>query len=139
MAYAAETKVPVLQTQGEIKKMLTRVGCGPVGILEDPRERTIQVLFELDTRRIIFRMTIPDASSQRGREQKERSAWRALAQVIKFKLESIEAGIETLEQAFLAHIMQPDGRTYGETLIPELDNHIAQGGVPRLTFGGGDE
>lgn len=43
--------------------------------------------------------------------QMKRQRGRALMLVIKAKLESIESGIETLEQAFLANIVMADGAT----------------------------
>ena len=47
-------------------------------------------------------------------EQACRERWRALVLCLKGKLESIESGIETFEQAFLAHTFLPSGETFGE-------------------------
>jgi hypothetical protein len=53
-------------------------------------------------------------------EQACRSRWRALFLCIKAKLESIESGIETFEDAFLAHIQMPDGKTVAEHVKPNI-------------------
>ncbi len=53
-------------------------------------------------------------------EQACRSRWRALFLCIKAKLESIESGIETFEDAFLAHIQMPDGHTVAEHVRPRI-------------------
>ncbi|WP_210386043.1 hypothetical protein [Phyllobacterium sp. SYP-B3895] len=53
-------------------------------------------------------------------EQACRSRWRALLLSIKAKLESVEAGIETFEDAFLAHIQMPDGLSVSEHVRPRI-------------------
>lgn len=52
-----------------------------------------------------------------------RSRWRALLLTNKAKRESIDNGIETTEQAFLSHVVLPDGRTMGRWA--ELALHVA--------------
>jgi hypothetical protein len=39
---------------------------------------------------------------------------------IKAKLEAVEAKIETFEEAFLAHVVLPDGKTVGEHALPAV-------------------
>jgi hypothetical protein len=39
---------------------------------------------------------------------------------VKAKLVSVDEGIETMEQAFLAHIIMPDGRTVGDHIKPRI-------------------
>ncbi|WP_210205670.1 hypothetical protein [Pseudaminobacter salicylatoxidans] len=53
-------------------------------------------------------------------EQACRSRWRALYLCIKAKLESIDSGIETFEDAFLAHIQMPDGHSVSEHVLPRI-------------------
>jgi hypothetical protein len=43
-----------------------------------------------------------------------REKWRALVLAVKAKLVSVEQGVETFEEAFMAHVVMPDGRTIGE-------------------------
>lgn len=50
-------------------------------------------------------------AARRAWEQDSRELWRALALSIKAKLVSVEAGVESFEQAFLAHVVTDDGRT----------------------------
>lgn len=49
-------------------------------------------------------------------EKATRQRWRALALVIKAKLEAVASGITEFEQEFLAHIVLPDGRTVRGTV-----------------------
>lgn len=59
---------------------------------------------------------------------------------IKAKLESIESGIETFEDAFLAHIMMPDGATVGEHAKPMIARSYESGTMqPLLPAPGGGQ
>ncbi len=53
-------------------------------------------------------------------DQKNRQRARALMLVIKAKLESVESGVETFEEAFLANVMGADGRTVYEAIQPAI-------------------
>lgn len=56
-----------------------------------------------------------------AREKAMRQRWRALALVVKAKLEAVESGITTFEDEFLAHIVLPDGSTVGEFMVPQIE------------------
>lgn len=73
-------------------------------------------------------------------EQEIRRRWRALALVIKAKLEAVESGITTFEQEFLAHIVIPGGRTVGAEILPRLEEAYRTGKPVALLpeFTGGD-
>ena len=95
--------------------------------------------FHMNDRQIKFVLQLPDKSDRefthtpsrgtlRSQEQQEtayeqavRQRWRALALVIKAKLEAVEAGITIFEDEFLAHIVLPDGRTAGEYMVPQIE------------------
>ena len=125
MAYAERTKVPVHQSKGEIEKLVKRFGATAFGVME--RDGMAQVAFVIDGRNILFRMPTPEDA------QGERSAWRALLLTIKGKMESAERGIETFEEAFLANIVMPDGRTVAQHTIPAIENHYeGRNDVPLL-------
>jgi len=70
-------------------------------------------------------------------EQAVRQRWRALALVIKAKLEAVDAGVTTVEEEFLAHIMLPDGSTVSEWVAPQLKQVYAGGTMPALLPGAG--
>lgn len=134
MAYAATTSVAVSKTKGEIDAMLRKHKATGFGSFEEAKRAII--IFEMANRRIRFELPLPDRTSnaftrsQRGMrsadaalaawEQACRSRWRALFLCIKAKLESIESGIESFDDAFLAHIQMPDGRRVGDVAIPQL-------------------
>jgi hypothetical protein len=94
--------------------------------------------FQIKDRKVRFTITYPKQAHRptrhRGRfnpeeaiAQERRRLWRALTLVVKAKLESVESKVETFDQAFLAHIVMPDGRTIAEHLAPEIANILAGG------------
>jgi hypothetical protein len=107
-------------------------------------------MFVLANRRIRFQLPLPDPNDKRfthtpGRgqrrtadaqereyEQAVRQRWRALALVIKAKLEAVEAGISSVEDEFLAFVMLPNGSTVGETIAPQIEASYATGQMPPL-------
>jgi hypothetical protein len=138
MAYAKGTEVAVEKTELEIKQTLKRYGATSFASFEAPTSALIA--FEMQGRRVAFRLPLPEPGEdrfhriQRGsgwqtctpeqairaHDQACRERWRSLLLCIKAKLESVEAGIETFEDAFLAHIQMPDGLTVGEHVRPRL-------------------
>src|ERR1700723_2772498 len=75
---------------------------------------TAMVAFEHAHRHIKIIVPLPTGDGEKDK-QLARQRWRALLLVIKAKLESVESGIETLEEAFYANIVMPDGRTIYES------------------------
>jgi hypothetical protein len=140
--YAASTKVSPATSQAEIKRTVLKYGAKSFGFFEDG-DRAV-VLFEAHDRRIRFNLSLPPKSSKeftfhsRGVrtpssahaqwEQACRQRWRALLLAIKAKLESVEAGIESFEEAFLSHIVLPEGETFGERATGAIA--IAYSGKP---------
>jgi hypothetical protein len=140
MSYANATSVSVEKTESEIKATLRRYGATGFGSFET--SEAAMVAFEMKERRIVFKLPLPQRGERRfthvkrgsgsyetartadaayaAWEQGCRSRWRALLLCIKAKLESVEAGIETFEDAFLAHIQMPDGLTVSEHVRPRI-------------------
>jgi hypothetical protein len=55
-------------------------------------------------------------------EQYERGIWRAVFWAIKSRMESVEFGIETFQEAFLSHFEIPGtNNQIGDILIPRLE------------------
>jgi hypothetical protein len=129
MTYAKGTEVSIEKSEAELKAVLRRYKAGAIGILEGNGQ--VQLVFEMSDRRIMMRLPMPRRDDKafkyqaRGQpyppakieqrwEQACRERWRALLLCVKAKLESVESGIETFDQAFLAHVMLPTGETVGE-------------------------
>lgn len=151
MAYAKDTSVSVEKTEGEIKSIIRRYGATAFASMEGSGMAVIA--FQMQERRITFKLPLPDPADpefqftpskrqERSKaqqlaawEQACRSRWRALFLCIKAKLESVEAGIETFEDAFMAHIQMPDGLTFGEHARPAIAHAYEHGDMPPLLPG----
>lgn len=124
MAYAETTKVPVAQTRTEIEKLLKAAKAERVITMDEPHEATVMCM--LAGRLIKFVVPIAAKAS----DQTRRARWRALLLTIKAKREAVESGIETVEQAFLSHVVLPDGRTMSQWAEPALRIAYEQGQMP---------
>lgn len=109
--FAAKTKVPVDQTRNEIERTLVKYGASRFAYFSEDGRAII--VFEAEDRRLRFDLPLPQGDSDKI-AQSRRQKWRALLLAIKSKLESVESGIETFEEAFLAHVVMPDGITVGQ-------------------------
>ena len=151
--YAATTDVASDRSRAEIERTLRRYGA--TAFAYGWEGNMAQIGFKLAARQIKFRLPLPDpesrefkltptgrarsaASAEEAYEQAVRQRWRALALVIKAKLEAVEAGISTVEREFLDAIMLPDGRTVGDWLGPQLGAVYAQQAMPALLPGNSD-
>ncbi len=141
--FAAGTDVSVEKSRAEIEKLITRYGATSTAFMNAPGRAMI--LFEAQDRRIVFELPLPDPSDEKfgrtpkGRKQLDpqrryeaweqacRQRWRALALVIKAKLEAVESGITTFEDEFLAHIIMPDGISVGKHVKPMVAAWYAGG------------
>lgn len=117
MTYAQNTKVPVAQTKAEIERTLKRYGADRFAYFTESGKAII--VFEAHERRLKFDLPLPVGKGEKE-EMAERQKWRALLLCIKAKLESVESKIETFEEAFLAHVVMPDGRTVGSYTQPAI-------------------
>jgi hypothetical protein len=116
--YAKDTRVPVDRTRAEIERIVQKYGANKFATAVDNQSRIVMIEFGIRNRRIRFELHQPPDKHP----QKVRSAWRALLLAIKAKLESVQSGIETFDEAFLAHVVMPDGRRFGEIVIPQLED-----------------
>lgn len=133
--FAENTSVSVEKSRAEIESLIVRYGATHTAFMSAPSRAVI--CFEAKGRRIMFELPLPDRSEKRfqrdGRgslrsaqkigeawEQACRQRWRALALVIKAKLEAVESGITAFEDEFLAHIVMPDGQTVASHVKPRI-------------------
>jgi|SRR5580765_1985729 len=124
MTYALRTKVPISRSKQEIEAVLAKHGAKKFAYYVETTRAS--VVFEAADRRIRFDLPLPEG------EQKQRERWRAMLLCIKAKLESVESKIETFEEAFLAHVVMPDGSTVSEGLIPQIRIAYKDGSMPSL-------
>lgn len=130
MSYAEGTTVPFEKSIAEIIGQVKKAGAQQIGQFEGQDQFAIQ--FVLDNRLIRFRLPFPtidqmpvrngnnvmltNAQRRDRLDQRIRQRGRALRLVIKAKIESVESGIETIEQAFLAQVVMANGETVHERI-----------------------
>jgi hypothetical protein len=158
MRYAVQTSVAVERSKADIERLLVRYGADHFA--SGWRGDLATVGFRVKERLVRFDLPLPKKAEKRFThhkargysdprprspeaalkewEQACRSAWRALALVIKAKLEAVDTGITTFESEFLAHIVLPGGRTVGDAIAPEIALAYSRGKVPQLLLGAGD-
>ena len=148
--YAQNTNVDSTRSKSEIEKTVIRYGA--TGFVSGWQGQEATIMFDLGNRRVRFRLRLPNQSeftrTETGRsraqeaslkawEQACRQSWRALALVVKAKLEAVESGITTFEEEFLAHLVLPGsgGATVGERLLADGGAALDSGKLPRLLPG----
>lgn len=151
--YAQGTSVSIYRSQEEISRILHRYGA--TDFTFGLKQTGAAIQFRLDHRTIRITLPFPDQTDPqfwcgpKGKkrrtenqaftayEQACRQCWRALALVVKAKLEAVAAGITTVEQEFLAHILLPNGKTVGQFIAPQIETAYSKRTMPPLLeFGG---
>lgn len=144
MAYAENTTVSTEKSRAEIEATLRRYKASAFAYAYEGERATIT--FRMNDRWVKFILVLPDPrdrafthhsrgvrtapAAEAAWEQACRQRWRALALVIKAKLEAVSAGITSVEDEFLAHTMLPDGSTVGQWAKPQLDEAYRIGHMP---------
>jgi hypothetical protein len=153
-SYAKETTVPVEKSRAEMERILMRYGA--TGFFSGYAEGIAMVGFKIDERMVKIVLPLPDRDSEefthyyhagsckkalsaeaatKKWEKACRQRWRALCLIVKAKLEAVECGISTIEKEFLADIVMPDGRSFGEWAQPQVDKMYKSGKMPPLLPG----
>jgi hypothetical protein len=145
--YAADTSVSIDRSKGEIERTLARYGAESFAYATEQHQAMIA--FRLHGRMIRFMLKLPDPAApewtrtetgrpRRGNaaseayQQAQRQCWRALALIIKAKLEAVEAGIVSLDQEFLGYTLLADGQTMAEAAEKLIEANYAKYGMPNL-------
>jgi hypothetical protein len=160
MAYE-QTSVPVEKSQGEIRKLLTRYGAQRFtfseGVNDLDGRQWLAVDFvhaaEFDRPhlvRIAVPLKEPDKAALKSRasrynsrplaalieealEQEKRRIWRVVFYSLKSRMESVAEKLETFEQAFLPHLVDPaTGHTIWEMLKGPIEGGLLVIGGPGL-------
>lgn len=152
--YAEGTIVSVERSMEEIRRSLQRYGADSFGYLDEPGRATVG--FRVHGKMVRFIVPLPDRKDrkfthtpERGTKRSDKQAeaaydgevrrrWRALALVVKAKLEAVESGIVTFDQEFFAHFVLPNGFTVWESAGEETIRAIERQEMPALgMFGAG--
>jgi hypothetical protein len=148
MAYAEKTSVPADRSRSEIERTLERYGASAFSYGWEAGRAV--VMFRASDRHVKFEVSMPtleqyrytetgrtrtDKQTEEARDQAVRQRWRALALVVKAKLEAVETGITSFEEEFLAHIVLPSGETFGQWAQPQIAEAYEHGVMPGIVPG----
>lgn len=144
--YASNTDVTASRSRDEIERTLERYGADQ--FLYGWQDNAAVVGFRMNGRNIKFILPLPAKDEQRFThhsrglrtadaalkewEQATRQRWRALALVIKAKLEAVESGIAIFEDEFMANIVLPGGETVGQFMRPQIAEAYRIGAPPKM-------
>jgi hypothetical protein len=149
--FASQTTVSPDKSRAEIEATLKRYGASHYGYMSGPDAAAIA--FQAKDRRLRFTLPMPklsefkrykkrsdayyetvrtDVQAQQHHDQAIRQRWRALALVIKAKLEAVESGVSTFEEEFMANIVLPSGQTMAEYALPQIAQAYETGSMPPL-------
>lgn len=144
--YAESTTVSVANSKAEIERIVERWGASQ--FMSGWSTEQAIIAFSAEGRQVRFVLPMPSKDEKRFThhskgartpeaalkewEQACRQRWRALALVIKAKLEAVESGISVFEDEFMANIVLPGGRTVSEEVRPAIANAYAGGTMQQL-------
>jgi hypothetical protein len=143
--YAESTTVSPEKSISEIQTTLKRYNASKFGFVDEGT--SFNVGFSMNDRVVRFSVPLPKLSDfaldgrkvRRSAKQQlaafDQAKWqrfRALLLVIKSKLESIESGIESFDEAFGAQIVLPSGQTMGQWAKPQIEEAYQSGRMPAL-------
>jgi hypothetical protein len=144
--YAENTVVPIERSKAEIERILVRYGADQ--FMYGYKKEKAMVMFMAHNRLVRFFVPMPnrdnreiqetptgrirtESAAQQEYEKEVRRRWRALALSIKGKLESVESGIMTFEEEFMANIVLPNDTTVAEFMIPQIQVAYKTGAMPK--------
>lgn len=145
--YASNTSVSVANSKAEIENTLQRYGASQ--FISGWGENRAMIGFTMGGRQIRFILAMPrrddreftrtetgrdraDAAAHKAWEQACRQRWRALALVIKAKLEAVDSGIAEFEDEFMANIVLPNGATVSQEVRPRIASAYKSGHMQNL-------
>jgi hypothetical protein len=145
--YAHGTSVDSAASRAEIERTLVRYGAS--SFVSGWQDDAAMIGFVADGRQVRFVLRLPDPSApeftrtptgqirttkaaRSACDQAVRQRWRALALVVKAKLEAVASGIVSFDAEFYANTVLPDGRTVFEATIAAVEQAHTTGVVPPL-------
>jgi len=145
--FAQKTDVTSDRSRSEIERTLIRYNADQ--FMYGWQDDSAMVGFRMNRKMIRFLLPMPDKNDaeftltetgrersdtqmQKAYEQATRQRWRALALVVKAKLEAVESGITTFEEEFMAHIVLPNNKTFAQEALPLIETAYETGKMPNL-------
>lgn len=153
--YAAETNVSIAQSRGEIEKLLRQWGADGISWTDQYVQglAKIEFIWQFEGTHYLARITfkvpkradflesgegldnrsgkVSEIKLSRLLDQAGRAEHRCLLLLLKAAFNAVDQGMIRPEQLFLAFLVDGDGQTVGDVMIPRLNKMLA-GGAARL-------
>lgn len=118
MSYS-DTRVPISQSQGEIRKLVyAHKGTG-VSFMSRPPREGFEALVTMQGQAYHIRV-MATCKKASDREQEERRVWRVLFWHLKAMFVAADSEVIAIEDIIMPYIVTPDGRTIAEHIAPKL-------------------
>jgi hypothetical protein len=143
MAYAEGTTVPVEKSRSEVEKLAVEHGATKFGSYWSEDQAVVTFLINNRMIKLVVPLPTPAQAQDVLKERRQYAykappannlkdwitresmrRWRCMLIALKAKFEAIETGIETFDEAFLAHIVTESGKTIYERLTQEPGNKL---------------
>lgn len=147
----ASTEVPISKSQDELRQMLMKFGAEQFTFGQGPDWAGLEFVHEGHLVRMRCPLRSYDAkmasrphkktlTPETWPEAEGRRIWRVLVWSVKARLVAVDEGLETVEQAFLAHMVDPaTDRTLWQTVREAIESGRMRLGGPGLpALGRGD-
>lgn len=145
--YAKGTEVSVERTRVEIERTVRKYGA--TGFLAAWDGDKAAVGFVMGDRQVRFIVPTPDPADREithtptnirrtkvqakaAYDKAERRIWRLFLVLVKGKLDAVASGVETFDEAFMAHLVLPGGETVAEMIGPRIAAAYETKQVPEL-------
>lgn len=127
--YAQDTKVPVIQSRGEIESLLKAHGADTFMFGHEVGRAILA--FRIKGLNVRLDLKVPKGESVTEKRE-ERRVWRAMLLIVKAKLEAVLAGVADHEKEWMPYTVMPDGQTVGEWAKPQIARMYKDGKMPPL-------
>lgn len=130
MVYAKKTTVKSSKSVGDIEKLLMKNKSQRFIHDFNPTNGVVKLAFTFEDTAIRMSLKLPvtlpkglnpTKKDENLYEQSKRTAYRQLLLCIKAKIEAVNCGLETVEQAFLPYIMIGPNEVMGDRVIPQIE------------------
>jgi hypothetical protein len=144
--YASQTSVSTERSKGELERLLSKAGA--TSFMSGFDDTTAMLGFKMHDNFYSIRFQLPPQEDyaftpgQRRRrsaadmlkhhEQGCRSRWRAIVLIVKAKLEAVEIGVVTVEEAFASDFVLRNGDTLGQAFLKKVEAGEVPKALPLL-------
>lgn len=142
------TDVHWAKSQTKIMEVLNQLGITQIRFTSLDDRFVLEFMAQLDDRsipkavRIITPLRVPKDADPVKRNKELNIIHRILLNHLKAKFVAIGNGLTEFEQEFMSHLVITDkaGRstTMGEALLPQYQQNLEDGTMPKFLLGGGD-